>query len=251
MKAAQSAFYHYIVMFDPSLFHTFSFVSVFIASIAGSLHCVGMCGGLVGLAGSSSRGPMMGQLGYHVGRGCGYLMLGAAAGAFGDLFTSILRTLLIPSSPLGGGIALGVLATCLVCVYIWNVRRRIGVVRIADRSLWSSWRERLAKVPVALGLCTAMLPCPWLYSFVLLAAAAGNTLAGVQVMTAFWLGTVPALLVVGTIFEGAVRTMLKRFPAFSLAAVICAFAFSIMAHLAHVPAGHLGGARGHASHANH
>lgn len=175
---------------------------------------------------------MMGQLGYHVGRGCGYMVLGAAAGAFGDLFTSLVRTVLMPRSPFGGFVALGILVTCTVGVYLWNVRRGGTLVAISEPRPWSRLRERMARVPFALGLCTAVLPCPWLYSFVLLAAAAGDALAGVQVMTAFWLGTIPALLVVGTIFEGTVRTLLRRFPSISVVAVVCAFAFSIVAHLA-------------------
>ncbi len=46
-----------------------------------------------------------------------------------------------------------------------------------------------------LGLATALLPCGWLYSFVLVAAATGHPVWGMCSMAVFWLGTVPALTV--------------------------------------------------------
>ncbi|MBI4951427.1 MAG: sulfite exporter TauE/SafE family protein, partial [Myxococcales bacterium] len=58
------------------------------ASLAGSVHCAGMCGGFVALAagGAAPTAPRrwLPQLGYHAGRLVAYLALGTAAGALGS-----------------------------------------------------------------------------------------------------------------------------------------------------------------------
>jgi uncharacterized protein len=48
-----------------------------------------------------------------------------------------------------------------------------------------------------LGLSTTLVPCGWLYTFVAAAAASGDVASGFGIMAAFWLGTVPALVVAG------------------------------------------------------
>ncbi|HSN56721.1 MAG TPA: sulfite exporter TauE/SafE family protein, partial [Candidatus Sulfomarinibacteraceae bacterium] len=47
------------------------------------------------------------------------------------------------------------------------------------------------------GLLSGVLPCGWLWAFVVVAAGTGSTAAGATVMAAFWAGTVPALLALG------------------------------------------------------
>ena len=57
--------------------------AVFGASLVGSLHCAGMCGGFVAcLCGGPSKVGSA-HLAYHAGRGVGYLTLGALAGLLG------------------------------------------------------------------------------------------------------------------------------------------------------------------------
>jgi hypothetical protein len=56
----------------------------------------------------------------------------------------------------------------------------------------------------AIGLVTTWLPCGWLYLFVLVAAATASPLTAVLVMTAFWLGTLPALT---ALVGGAIGTV--------------------------------------------
>ncbi len=70
----------------------------------------------------------------------------------------------------------------------------------------ASFRPRLAKLPafyrsLGIGAITVLLPCGWLYLFVIFAAGTGAVLPAIAVMSAFWLGTLPSLtaLVMGTI----------------------------------------------------
>jgi sulfite exporter TauE/SafE len=46
----------------------------------------------------------------------------------------------------------------------------------------------------ALGASSGLLPCGWLYAFVVVAAGSGAASTGAGVMFAFWLGSLPALL---------------------------------------------------------
>ena len=62
-----------------------SYLAILTASLLGSLHCVGMCGGFATLAGAredggQGSGPVFA---YHGARVAAYILLGAIAGALG------------------------------------------------------------------------------------------------------------------------------------------------------------------------
>ena len=61
--------------------------SVLAASVLGSLHCVGMCGGLIGFYASGATGqrqrPWLAHGAYHLTRLAAYSTLGAVAGQLG------------------------------------------------------------------------------------------------------------------------------------------------------------------------
>jgi sulfite exporter TauE/SafE len=222
---------------DPSLFHTASFLAIFIASLLGSLHCVGMCGGLALVAGA--QGALVGQLWYHTGRGLGYLLLGAAAGGIGGAFVYEIGRLLQPGATLTVATYLLVLLLVLLTTLLIVLKRRAkDIVELSVQEKRVSLRRRISSVPLLLGVSTAGLPCPWLYSFVMLAATTGSAAFGMKVMVAFWLGTVPALLVAGTVFESGLRAVLKKFPSLAAVAFIFALGFALIAHLGHDHSAH-------------
>lgn len=57
----------------------------------------------------------------------------------------------------------------------------------------------------ATGLFTTLLPCGWLYAFVVTAAGTGSgtPLHGAALMAVFWLGTLPMMLTVGVDCHGS------------------------------------------------
>jgi sulfite exporter TauE/SafE len=75
------------------------------------------------------------------------------------------------------------------------VSRRLATLRPGIVRLPGHWRA------VAIGMVTTLLPCGWLYLFVLVAAATASVAPAMMVMTAFWIGTLPALtaLVAGAV----------------------------------------------------
>ncbi len=71
-----------------------------------------------------------------------------------------------------------------------------------------------------MGAITGLIPCGWLWAFVITAAGTGSPVSGALVMLAFWLGTVPAM--VGLLaFAGPVLARLRaRMPAVTAVALI-------------------------------
>ena len=197
--------------------------AVFVASLIGSLHCVGMCGPLMACAVMPSARPAAVELGrgfgvsarrhawmvrlrmqsaYHLGRGVGYAGLGVAAGVVGALLN------------LGGflagaqHIAVLVAGGSLVLIGILALTNALGHGAWSPRvpARWAVGLRRLQAVATTLsplpraaliGISTALLPCGWLYAFVITAAGTGSAGWGALVMLVFWVGTLPLLAGLG------------------------------------------------------
>jgi len=174
-----------------------------VASLAGSLHCAGMCGGIALVAGGAGgpRDAAIAGGAYHGGRFLSYAAVGAAAGLAGgvlDLGGSLVGIQRIAAIVAGLSIA------GLGLVHLL----RIAGVRLPAATAWPPLVSLLRAVHAAaarrgplargllLGLGTPLLPCGWLWAFVAIAAGAGTALGGAAVLSAFWLGTVPALVAV-------------------------------------------------------
>jgi sulfite exporter TauE/SafE len=194
-------------------------LAVLTASLLGSAHCAGMCGPLMLLAtdvvqiGPLARPP---RWAYHVSRGLAYAALGALAGG-------LAATLELAVANRGMRIA-GFVAASAVALF--------GVAAMLDAAGWRrrSWLPpvlqrlqyelgtRIARRPArqrafGMGLLSVLLPCGWLYAFVAVAAGTGSPAAGAAVMAAFWIGTVPALALVGL----TARRLSLRWPSLRLA----------------------------------
>jgi uncharacterized protein len=187
--------------------------AVFLASAAGSLHCVGMCGGLVAFVGGGRASAAL----YHAMRGLAYLALGAAAGALGAALDF-------------GGAALGwsriamLLAGVTMLGFGFAALARARGYRLPKMPVPARFRRIFARAhqvasvqgPLVraglLGALTALLPCGWLYAFVLTAAGTGSPWSGTLVMLVFWAGTVPALLALGFGVRLLATPLMRRAP---------------------------------------
>lgn len=204
-------------------------ITVFVASIFGSLHCVGMCGSFVAFYTADHRGPAAGasesaaqaaadwaaHLAYNFGRLAVYAVLGAVAGSAGAALNLAGE---------GRGISQIAAVVCGGLIVVWGSM----LLMQAAGARWAKWpvpyavnrllgailtRLRRASPPVraaALGVSSALLPCGWLYGFVVAAAGTGDVARGALVMGAFWLGTVPAMLGLGLGVHRLARAMGPR-----------------------------------------
>lgn len=158
-------------------------LGAFIGGLAGSPHCIGMCGGFA-VAGSDA------PVAYHLGRLATYVVLGTIAGALGAA---------IPGPPWATAAVSGV----MLLVFSLRLSGLMATPHIAQAPGFSrvarllrggrGWPGRLA-----LGASTALLPCGLVWAAMGIAVATGHAAGGAFAMVAFWLGTVPALSVVAT-----------------------------------------------------
>jgi sulfite exporter TauE/SafE len=174
-----------------------------VASLAGSLHCAGMCGGIALVAGGrgSGREIAIASGGYHGGRFVAYAALGAAAGLAGgvlDLGGNLIGIQRVASIVAGLTIAgLGLLHLARLAGLRLPAIGAFPPLVTAMRAM-HGFAARLRPFPrgLTLGLGTPLLPCGWLWAFIAIAAGTGTALGGAAVLSAFWFGTVPALVAV-------------------------------------------------------
>ncbi len=183
--------------------------SVLVASIVGSLHCVGMCGPLLSLVTMDQdrvhlpvAGAMHGAVAHGLGRGLGYALLGVVAGGLGmaiDLGGARVGLQHVAVTVAGGSmIVVGVVGLLHAAGLrgLRGPRFRIATAMarwVVRRSAVASPRRR----GLGLGMATVLIPCGWLHVFVITAAGTGSPAGGAAVMIAFWLGTMPAMLMFG------------------------------------------------------
>jgi len=166
------------------------YFGVLLSSLSGSLHCVGMCGGLMI---NVAKKPIE-DTWYHLGRLISYLALGAIAGYLGNkLFSSeLLRSLQLLTS-----VAMG-LFFCWMAFRVWRNQAfhfsfipNSFLIRVQQWSL----NRKLISPAFLVGLSSGLLPCGWLHTFVIAAIATESPTQGAILLFIFWLGTVPALAV--------------------------------------------------------
>jgi len=166
-----------------------------IAAIAGSPHCIGMCGPLACAAGTDARA----QVAYHVGRIGTYVTLGALAGAIGSV------------APLPAGVATGVAAILLVVFSLSlagllpEPRALPGLARLGARFA----SQQTVPSRLAFGVVNGLLPCGLVYATLALPMAAADPFVGAVGMGVFGLLTVPALAAAAF----GLRAVLNRTPA--------------------------------------
>ena len=181
--------------------------------LASALHCVGMCGGIIGAlslgldpAVRARRGRLLAHVAaYNLGRVFSYAAAGALVGGLG--------------AGLAGGLAAGTgnrllalaSATWLVAIGLHLAGWFPAFARVEHlgRPLWQRLEpigRRLLPVrspwqALAFGLVWGWLPCGLVYATLLLATAAGSAGGGALYMALFGLGTLPATLATG-LFAG-------------------------------------------------
>ena len=187
------------------------------ALVGGFAHCAPMCGPfvLMQVTEQERRGLQVRRLAagallpYHLGRLTTYTALGIAAGGLGGSLTTMMPLRWFATALLGLA-ALAFLLQGINGVARWlpgrGVRRAEawlagGFARLATPLL----RPGVGLSGYRLGLVLGLLPCGFLYGALLAATATGGALAGALAMSAFALGTVPALVAAGILGAGLLQ----------------------------------------------
>ena len=173
---------------------------LFAGGIAGSLHCVGMCGGFAIALGAHGRRPLVRQLLYNLGRVNTLMAIGAVAGGLGAGLVEI-GPVHTAERVLAGIAALFMFIVALELLGLLRqfTHRGAGLAQATvGRLLGGVMRSPSPAAPLALGVFNAFLPCQLIYAFAARAAATGSVVDGITTMLWFGLGTVPAMLTVGS-----------------------------------------------------
>ena len=185
--------------------------AVLIASLLGSLHCAAMCGPLIALAGGDRS--LRFALVHALGRLTTYVTLGVLAGLVGravDLAGRVGE--LQHGATLVAGIVIvgwGSHAIAVAAGWVVPPEARAGVFQ---RGLLRIRRAPRGMRAWLTGALTGLLPCGWLWAFVVAAAGTGSPWLGAVVMAAFWLGTVPAMTGVLTVAGPMIAALRRRMP---------------------------------------
>lgn len=203
-------------------------LGILTASLLGSAHCAGMCGGFVCFysAGASGRaGGARAHAAYNLGRLFSYLALGALAGLLGRGIEHVgaLNGVARAAAILSGTLMVGWGLSTLLAARGIRVPRLEGMApgRNPLGGLLARVRGRSPAVrAAATGLLTTLLPCGWLYAFVFAAAGTGRVSTAMATMALFWAGTLPVMLGVGLGAQQLTGAFRARLPMVTAAAVV-------------------------------
>ncbi len=183
--------------------------AVFILGLLATPHCLGMCGPLV-IAFPAASGRRLAHLAYHAGRVLCYMTVGAALGGIGELFGGG------ETDPQSAGFrgAQGLLSAVAAAALFLLGLNRVGWIReprfLVDISLArlpgvdgrleeSRPARRSLAAFLLLGALFGLLPCGMSWAVFALALGTADLATGLTAAFWFGLGTVPGLLLLGTV----------------------------------------------------
>jgi sulfite exporter TauE/SafE len=197
---------------------------VFVVGLLGSVHCAGMCGGIVGalsvaapaspapsrampirIATSPARPALAHALAYNVGRIGSYMLAGALAGGIGQGAGALAR---LPAWQ-AGAYWMANLMLAMLGLYLMDAWRGLARLEQGGQLLWRHVQPLLRGLRpahggsfgpgrmLAAGALWGWLPCGMVYSVLVTAMLSGSAFGGALVMLAFGLGTLPMVLGLG------------------------------------------------------
>ncbi|MGZ8966395.1 MAG: sulfite exporter TauE/SafE family protein [Gallionella sp.] len=186
----------------------FSIIAVFFVGLLGGVHCLGMCGSLVGILTTQlpKNKPLWTfHLAYSGGRVLSYSVAGALVGSVGA--AGLLWRDQVPMQHLL--FALSSLMLIALGLYLAGINHLVRRIEALGGGLWrrlQPYTRRLFPVSTVwrafqLGMVWGWLPCGLVYSVLLAALASGSAQHGALIMLAFGLGTLPNLLLIGLFWQ--------------------------------------------------
>lgn len=200
-----------------------------LVGLAGSVHCLGMCGGIAGALalGDPGRHRVLRPLLNSGGRITSYALAGALAGGLGWILSGGGDAPHAAGHQGHGGhdgpgigMILGILTALLFIGIGVSMLTRLTPLRFIEQAgarLWRAVQPRAARLLPARGAAGAWfagmlwgwLPCGLVYTMLVAAAASGSPLRGAALMLAFGLGTTAAVAGAG-IAAGSGRWMRQQ-----------------------------------------
>ncbi len=185
-------------------------ISAFMLGLVGSLHCIGMCGGIAGMlhAASSTAGPDQSlgaqwrmTLAYNGGRIASYMLAGGLAALLG---VSLMGLIGKDSGRALAQVVSG-LFMILLGLYLTGWWNALAPVEKLGMRLWrriSPLTRHFLPInsygrALAAGAIWGWLPCGLVYSALAMVLMTGKPLTAMAAMGAFGFGTLPVVSAVG------------------------------------------------------
>lgn len=236
---------------DYQLAFNTSYIFAFAMGLFSSLHCLGMCGSIIGTL-TLSLDPSIRNdkrklfpfvLNYNIGRIGSYMIAGFIVGFVKLFFT-------VPFGDAYGHRILQLLSAVFMAsagFYLAGWFPRFAYVEKVGAKIWKliePFGRKLIPVKTKLqallfGMIWGWLPCGLIYTALALAATTGNSLHSGLTMLAFGLGTLPAVMSVGIMAELLAKlTRMQRFKQligilFLIVALLAAFPWLYPMRLQH------------------
>lgn len=195
----------------------FPLIAAFIIGLFSTLHCLGMCGGIMGALTLSLAPEVRTQrhrllpflIAYNSGRILSYALAGALLGTLGSGLYAVI-------SPRLGHWVLQILAAVLltgVGLYLAGWFPRFAMLERVGLPLWrrlEPYGRRLLPVrspfqALLYGTIWGWLPCGLVYTTLLWTLTAGGPVEGALFMAAFGAGTLPTVLAAGMLAQWVTR----------------------------------------------
>ncbi len=186
-----------------------SYAVLFIAGLLTSVHCVGMCGGImlsqtVNSESENKLQAMKPALFYNSGRVISYTILGGVIGAVGSVFSLSFKS----------KATVQILAALFMIIMGLNMSG-FGLFRKLQIKLPHSFCKfkHKSNSPFIVGLLNGFMPCGPLQTMQIFALGTGSPVKGAISMMIFSIGTVPLMLTFGAISgllsKGYTKRLLK------------------------------------------
>lgn len=197
-------------------------VIAFNLGLFSTLHCLGMCGGIIGALSAGIRQKEGGggiervkfSVAYNGGRIFSYTLAGAIAGFAGQQVVSGLM-------PASGHLVLQWLAAVILVLIGLHLTGWLPKLRWIESLGLSLWRHLQPlgrrflpvtnlKRALVIGMIWGWLPCALVYSVLLWSLSGGSAWGGAALMFVFGLGTLPAMVTAGVMGSSFLDLMKPR-----------------------------------------
>lgn len=182
---------------------------LFIVGVLTSIHCVGMCGGImlsqsINKDNKSKFDSIKPAILYNTGRVLSYTVIGGIVGALGSVL----------SLSISAKAGLQIFAGVFMIIMGLNMSGFSLFRKLNLKLPWSTCSiKKKPKAPFLVGVLNGLLPCGPLQTMQLYALGTGSAFNGALSMLLFSLGTVPLMLTFGAlsglITKGYTKTLLK------------------------------------------
>jgi sulfite exporter TauE/SafE len=208
------------------------FFSAFLIGLLGAGHCIGMCSGIASALSFSinpaQKNGLLSLLLYNLGRISSYSLAGF-------IFASSSSVLIVWMGGKESLIYLRIFAAMimlLLAFYIAQLWNGLIVVEKAGKFIWQ-FIKPLAQyflplkhptLAFPLGFFWGWLPCGLVYSSLIWAISSADGLNGLVIMLGFGLGTLPAMMLVGTLSHQLKRILNKKWFRYGSGLILAVFA---------------------------